>query len=383
MNEFVSEFAAHFGSAPDVIASAPGRINVIGEHIDYSEGWVLPFALDYRTTVALRRREDSIIRLASLQRAGSVIEVSTENLTPDPERGWVEYVLGMFDALEIYKNTSDLRGFDILIDGQVPVGAGLSSSAALECATGTALNAIFELGLSATEIALKAQYAENTFVGMPCGIMDQAVSMLATANHALLLDCKTMETTHIPFDVASRGLALLVIDTQAHHSLVDGGYAARRESCERVSAVLGLPSLRTATFDQIEAHRDDLSAHEYFRARHAVTEIARVHAAVDALRRSDFHELGKLLNESHVSLRDDYTVSCPELDVAVDSALAVGAMGARMVGGGFGGSAIALAPVGLLHAIQSAVSDAFAASNFKAPRFFVATPQAGARVEQI
>ena len=373
----VEEFTRVYGRAPEVVGSAPGRINVIGEHIDYNEGWVLPYAIGYRTSVAIARRTDASINLESMQRAGKRVHASAAGLSPDASRGWAEYVLGTLVSL------GALGGFDVLVDGNVPAGAGLSSSAALECATASAINLLLDLGRTPAELALAAQKAENEFVGMPCGIMDQAVSMMSKRAHALLLDCKTLETEHIPINLADAGLALLVIDTQAHHSLVDGGYAARRASCEEVCAILGVPSLREVTLEQIEARRGDLTETQFVRARHAVTEIERVHAAVAAMRAGEWNTLGELISASHASLRDDYTVSCPELDLAVVASMAVGALGARMVGGGFGGSAIALTHTGLIPAIESAVRDAFAASGFKAPRFFIATPEDGATAELV
>jgi galactokinase len=370
-----SEFANLFGAAPEVWASAPGRVNIIGEHIDYSDGWVLPFAINYRTNVLVRRREDSLVRLASGQQAKEIYTFDLASLRQSKK--WVDYPLGVISELRIP------TGVDIFILGDVPNGAGLSSSAALECATALALNEVFKLGHSAKDLALLAQRAENNFVGMPCGIMDQAVSMLATADNALLLDCRTLETTQIPLDLAAADLSLLVIDTRAKHSLVDGGYAARRADCDAAVSALGIPSMREASIELLAQNHIILGSERFNRARHAVTEIARVHGAVAALQSSDFVRLGELMNQSHASLRDDYTVSCPELDAAVDTAVAAGALGARMVGGGFGGSAIALAKTGLIPQLKTAITEAYAASGFAEPRFFIATPAAGARIERI
>lgn len=227
-------------------------------------------------------------------------------------------------------------------------------------------------------MARATQKAENDYVGMPCGIMDQSVSLMGREGSALLLDCRDLTTESVPFDVASAGLELLIIDTQAHHALVDGGYAERRASCEAVAAKFDIPSMRHLSMDILVARRDEISETEFIRARHAVTEIARVKDAVAALRASDFTALGRLINESHNSLRDDYTVSCPELDEAVDAARAAGALGARMVGGGFGGSAIALIKADQIELTKDAIRKAYAAKNFKAPRFFTSLPSAGA-----
>jgi galactokinase len=291
---------------------------------------------------------------------------------PGSKGDWEKYVLGVIWTLGISS------GVDILVDGTVPSGAGLSSSAALECSVAVGLNALFELGKSKEDLARATQKAENDYVGVPCGIMDQSVSLMGEAGAALLLDCRDLTTESIPFNVADAGLELLIIDTQAHHALVDGGYAERRASCESVAAKLAIPSMRHLTLEALEANRDKLTATEFIRARHAVTEIARVLDAVTALRASDFDTLGKLINQSHISLRDDYTVSCPELDVAVEASLASGAMGARMVGGGFGGSAIALIKASDVQKTRDAVTEAFESQGFKKPRFFTSLPSAGA-----
>lgn len=373
IDEVAASFRDAFGTEPEVVASAPGRVNIIGEHIDYNDGWVLPFAIDFRTQVLLRRRDDHIIRLASGIRSGEVLTADGRNLARTGK--WIDYPLGVVRELGVES------GLDIYVKGDVPTGAGLSSSAALECATASGLNLLFHLGRKRVELALAAQRAENEFVGMPCGIMDQAVSMLATADHALLLDCRSLQTTQIPLNLEAADLRILVIDTRAKHALVDGGYAARRESCEQVAAALQVPALRDIDLNQLLAASSKLDETGFRRARHAVTEMERVHQCVAALEAADFNRVGELLDASHASLRDDYEVSCPELDVAQAAAVAVGALGARMVGGGFGGSAIALVHTGLIPAVKQAVREAYAASGFTPPRFFVARPAAGARAE--
>jgi galactokinase len=272
------------------------------------------------------------------------------------------------------------HGVDLMIDGHVPLGAGLSSSAALECSVATAINDLFTMGFSLEELARLTQKAENQYVGVPCGIMDQSVSLMATRGSALLLDCRDLSTRNIPFDVASHGLELLIIDTQAHHALTDGGYAQRRASCESVAAKLSVKSMRELTMSQLEAARDQLLDTEYIRARHAVSEMKRVLDCVEALSKGDFIEVGQLINASHISLRDDYSVSCPELDTAVEASLAAGALGSRMVGGGFGGSAIALIEASKTTQTIHAVEKAFADKKFKAPRFFTSLPSQGAEI---
>ena len=374
MSQIEKKFLETFGAEPDLVAAAPGRVNLIGEHIDYSDGFVLPFAIKDRTLVAARKRGDSTVRIASAQRRNKIVTVDISTVKPGLKGEWERYALGVLWALGVKE------GVDLLIDGHVPLGAGLSSSAALECSVATAMNHLFDLGFNLEELARLTQKAENQYVGVPCGIMDQSVSLMATQGSALLLDCRDLTTKNIPFDVASSGLELLIIDTQAHHALTDGGYAERRASCESVVAKLGIASLRELSMEQLENSRGLLTETEFVRARHAVTEMKRVLECVEALSNSDFERVGQLINQSHASLRDDYTVSCPELDTAVEAALAAGALGSRMVGGGFGGSAIALIQASKTTETIKAVEKAFSSKGFKAPRFFTSLPSQGAEL---
>lgn len=374
MSATQEKFLEIFGEEPDLIAAAPGRVNLIGEHIDYSEGFVLPFAIKDRTTAAIRKRDDSTVRIASAQRRNKVVTVDINNVKPGLKGEWERYALAVLWSMGVK------TGVDLLIDGHVPLGAGLSSSAALECSVATAVNHLFDMGFSLEDLARLTQKAENQYVGVPCGIMDQSVSLMATVGSALLLDCRDLSTRNIPFDVASSGLELLIIDTQAHHALTDGGYAERRASCESVAAKLAIKSMRELSMAQLDAGKELLTPVEYVRARHAVSEMQRVLDCVEALSKSDFVRVGELINQSHASLRDDYTVSCPELDTAVDASLAAGALGARMVGGGFGGSAIALIQASKTTETIRAVEKAFADKKFKAPRFFTSLPSQGAEV---
>jgi galactokinase len=374
MSSIEEKFLETFGEEPDLIAAAPGRVNLIGEHIDYSEGFVLPFAIRDRTNVAIRKRDDSTVRIASAQRRNKVVTVDINNVKPGLKGEWERYALGVLWSMGVK------TGVDLMIDGHVPLGAGLSSSAALECSVATAVNHLFDMGFSLEDLARLTQKAENQYVGVPCGIMDQSVSLMATTGSALLLDCRDLSTRNIPFDVASSGLELLIIDTQAHHALTDGGYAERRASCESVAAKLGIKSMRELSMTQLDSAKESLTQVEYVRARHAVSEMQRVLDCVEALSKSNFVKVGELINQSHASLRDDYTVSCPELDTAVDAALAAGALGSRMVGGGFGGSAIALIEASKTEETIKAVEKAFADKKFKAPRFFTSLPSQGAEV---
>jgi galactokinase len=375
MSSLENAFYELFGHKAEVVAEAPGRVNLIGEHIDYSEGFVLPFAIADRTYAAISRNHDGLVRIASQQRKNRIFTIDINDVAPGSAGDWEKYVLGVIWSMGI------TTGVDILVDGHVPSGAGLSSSAALECSVAVGLNTLFELGKSLEEMARATQKAENDYVGMPCGIMDQSVSLMGREGSALLLDCRDLSTESVPFDVASADLELLIIDTQAHHALVDGGYAERRASCESVARKFGIASMRHLTMDLLDARKGEISETEYIRARHAVTEIQRVKDAVTALRASDFKTLGHLINESHNSLRDDYTVSCPELDEAVNASRGAGALGARMVGGGFGGSAIALIKADQIEPTKDAIRKAYAAKNFKAPRFFTSLPSAGASAQ--
>ena len=374
MSRVEEKFLEIFGEEPDLLAAAPGRVNLIGEHIDYSDGFVLPFAIKDRTFVAARKRGDSTVRIASAQRRNKVVTVDINRVKPGLKGEWERYALGVLWSLGVKD------GVDLMIDGHVPLGAGLSSSAALECSVATALNHLFDLGFNLEELARLTQKAENKYVGVPCGIMDQSVSLMATQGSALLLDCRDLSTKNIPFNVASSGLELLIIDTQAHHALTDGGYAERRASCESAVAKLGITSLRDLTLEKLQESASLLSETEFIRVRHAVTEMKRVLDCVDALSASEFEKVGQLINQSHISLRDDYTVSCPELDTAVDAALNAGALGSRMVGGGFGGSAIALIQASRTTETIKAIEKAFSAKRFKAPRFFTSLPSQGAEL---
>ena len=374
MHPLANKFNELFSRQPEVLAAAPGRVNLIGEHVDFLDGFVLPFAIKDVTTVAIARNGTNKIKVASAQENFKIEEVALQDLQPLTGKTWTRYPIGVIWALEIKD------GLDVLIDGQVPLGAGLSSSAALEAAVGTALNHLYKLDISPEKLALLCQKAENKYVGMPCGIMDQSISIMGREGHALLLDCRDLSTEQIPFDIAPHGLELLVIDTQVHHELVDGGYAERRASCEKAVSTLGIKSLRDISVEDFVSRKSELDQITFVRAYHAVTEMRRVLDAVIALKKSDFVNFGKIVTEAHNSLRDNYTVSCPELDLAVEVSLQNGALGARMIGGGFGGAAIALLKSEDVELVKSQINQAFIGADFKAPRFFISTPAQGARV---
>jgi galactokinase len=369
------QFAEVHGRPPEVVWHAPGRVNLIGEHTDYNDGFVLPLGLPLGIRVAAARRDDAILRMASRQTDAGLVEVPLEGLEPGSVGGWAAYVAGM--AWSLRADGVDVTGADLLVDGEIPAGAGLSSSAALECAAAGALLDLAGETRPLAEVALLAQRAENEFVGMPCGVMDQFASTHAQAGHLLLLDTRSLQVEQIPFDLAAEGLELLVVDTRAPHRLVDGEYAARRRACEEAARLLGVAALRDV--DDLEAAMAELPDDTLRRrVRHVVTENQRVLEVVALLRGGDVRGIGPVLTASHVSLRDDYEVSCAELDLAVDTALAAGAYGARMTGGGFGGSAIALVEASSTAEVRSAVLAAFAAAGMAEPGFVEALPSPGA-----
>jgi galactokinase len=351
-----------------VVASAPGRVNVIGEHLDYNGGRCLPIGLSQRTTARVRRADGGRVTVRSGDRiwSGDVGERAT---------GWAAYVVGVLAVLDV------TEPLDIEISSDVPVGAGLSSSAALECSVATAVDAFLGLGLTADDLTAACIRAETEYVGAPTGGMDQTTSIHAREGEALLIDFGDGSHTRVPFDPATGGLALLVVDTRVAHELVDGGYAARRADCERAAGILGVGTLCEVT-DPNSALTVLHDERVRRRARHVFSEQQRVGEFVQALDLGDWAEAGALMTSSHESLRDDYEVSCPELDAVVATALDTGAIGARMTGGGFGGSAIVLVDRALLTKTRTAVDAAFASNGWAPPAYLEARASAGARVDE-
>jgi galactokinase len=370
-----SAFAERFGGQPEGLWVAPARVNLIGEHTDYNDGWVLPLAIDRRVTVAAAGRSGGLLRLLSLQRGEQVLRLA--EVRPGAMNGWAAYVAGAVWSLA--QEGTQLDGLDLVLTSDVPVGSGLSSSAAVECATLLAARDLYGGPDDRARLALVAQRAENEVVGVPCGIMDQMAAMACTANHALLLDCRSLAAEHVPLALDAADLVLLVIDTRVAHALADSAYADRRRTCQEAARILGVPSLRDATDADVETARDRLGGVRYRRARHVARENARVLAVVELLRRGQPERIGPSLTASHASLRDDYAVSAPELDTAVEAALAAGALGARMTGAGFGGCALALVPAGAAEQVAEAVTATFAAREFGPPEIFPAPPMDGAR----
>lgn len=376
LSALFGRFESIFGSEPDGVWQAPGRVNLIGEHTDYNEGFVLPFAIDKTAKVAVRIRDDSRVRLLSTFGEQGLVEADITALAPGSAKGWTKYPLGVAWALQ--QRGIQVPGFDLLMDSDVPLGAGLSSSHAIECAVISALNDLTGAGLGAEDMVLATQKAENEFVGAPTGIMDQSASLRGSSGHAVFLDCRDQSVQLVPFDAREAGLVLLVIDTKVSHSHADGGYASRRASCELGAEVLGVTALRDVGIGDLEEASGLLDSTTFRRVRHIVTENDRVLQTVERLITDGPAHIGPLLDASHVSMRDDFEISCPELDLAVETSRAHGAIGARMTGGGFGGSAIALTPVGHEHEVRDAVVRAFAAAGFTTPEIFTVTPAAGA-----
>jgi galactokinase len=369
-------FESVFGSGPDGVWQAPGRVNLIGEHTDYNEGFVLPFAIDRTARVAVRLRPDSTIRLLSTFGNQGLTSADAGSLGRGTARGWTKYPLGVLWALQ--QRGVDVGGLDLLLDSGVPRGAGLSSSHAIECAVITAINDLASAGLDARDMVLATQRAENDFVGAPTGIMDQSASLRGAAGNALFLDCRSQDIRLVPFDAERAGLVTLVMDTKVSHSHAGGGYADRRASCELGADVLGVKALRDVGRGDLDAAAGLLDPVTFRRVRHVVTENERVLQTVRVLEGPGPEAIGPLLDASHASMRDDFEISCPELDLAVETARSAGAIGARMTGGGFGGSAIALTPAAAEQQVRAAVGQAFAAAGYTAPDIFSVRPAAGA-----
>jgi galactokinase len=358
---------------------APGRANLMGEHTDYNEGFVLPFALAQGVTAAATARDDGLLVLRSTQKPAEPVTLSLDSLAPRSVPGWAAYPAGVAWALRA-------AGFDVLgasidIDSDLPVGAGVSSSAALECSVALALCSLSGLPVPREKLAKIAKRAENEFVGAPTGIIDQSAALLCQADHAMLLDCRTLATAQVPFRPSAAGAAALIVDTRVTHALVNGEYAARRAECEEAAGLLGVPALGLVTDPAaVDGLADPLLRR---RARHVVTDSIRARAIAAALPDESAPDIypfiGKLLTEGHASLRDDFEVSWPQADAAVGVAIEAGAYGAKMIGGGFGGSVLALMPAERAPEVRAALSGSFVARGWTPPEFLEAVAAPAAR----
>jgi galactokinase len=361
-------FTSAYGSAPALVGRAPGRVNLIGEHTDYNGGLVLPVALPHATYTAVSPRDDDVVRIGSVEEDspwdGTLASLSSAS-------DWAAYAAGVLWALR--EAGVEVPGMDVMVHGTVPLGAGLSSSAALECSMAVAACALAGGALDRSLVIEACIRAETEVAGAPTGGMDQTVAMLASEGSALLIDFTSGSSQAVPLPLADH--TLLVTDTRVTHSLNDGGYGARRADCETAAAALGVPSLRAASPDAVEGLPDERVRR---RARHVVTEIQRVSEVVSALGTSSWEELGTLFAQSHASMRDDFEISCAELDLAVETAVSAGAVGARMTGGGFGGSSIAIVPSGRVSSVVDAIDAAFSDAGFRAPQHLVAEPAGAA-----
>ncbi len=376
----IAGFKQEYDREPAGVWSAPGRVNLIGEHTDYNEGFVFPFAINRRTYAAVAPRQDNMICVAS-SFSKETFQIAISDIHQDEKNGWAAYPFGVAYAVAKLSGKPQTQGFDIFIDSDVPVGAGLSSSAAIECAVGLALNELWNAGLDKKALAKAGQLGENEIVGAPTGIMDQTASLFGELDHAVFLDCRSLEAKAIELGFADAGLELLIIDTKVAHRLVDGGYAARRAACEAGAKALGAASLRDLSQADLTRAEEILDPVTLRRVRHVITENARVEETVATLKAKGPRAIGELLYASHESMRDDFEISIDELDTAVETALRHGAIGARMTGGGFGGAAIALTPIEKISEVTLSVLAEFEALGYAKPEIFAVSAAPGAKRE--
>jgi galactokinase len=375
-----SRYERLFGGAPRWVVAAPGRVNIIGEHIDYSDGFVLPMALDRYTVIAAGPAAGDRATLRSVSAEDDVVISASEPRRHATPGHWSNYVAGVLAGF--CSRGTHLDGFQAVIGSDVPVGGGLSSSAALEVATATLVEAMTGKSLELVDKALLCQQAEHEFAGVPCGIMDQFASVMCRADHLMLLDCRSQGIAQIP--LTDPGITVLIINSNVKHELSGGEYAERRGQCETAAKALGIGSLRDATPQQLEAGRSRMSSVEYRRARHAIGEIARTVDAAEAIRAGDWARVGKLMYTSHDALRDDYEVSCPELDVLVEAARAIGpgggVIGSRMTGGGFGGCTVSLVETAKAEQVAGKIAEAYRRETRIEPTVLTSRPSRGAHV---
>lgn len=369
-------FATQFGYPATQTIQAPGRVNLIGEHTDYNDGFVLPCAINYQTIVAAAKRDDNIVRIISVDydNQENQFDLSKEIEFQD-DCMWSNYIRGVVKFLSV--RGYQFQGADIVVSGNVPQGAGLSSSAALEVVIGQTFKSLYDLDISQVDIALNGQQAENEFVGCNCGIMDQLISACGEDHHALLLDCRSLETQAVAMP---EDIAIVIINSNKKRGLVDSEYNARRVQCEQAASVFGVKALRDVSVEQFEARINELDAVVAKRARHVITENDRTVQAADALRQGDMQLMGQLMAQSHISMREDFEITVPEIDLIVDIVKAeIGELGGvRMTGGGFGGCVVALVPEAIIAQVKAAVESQYEAATGIKESIYVCQAKAGA-----
>lgn len=376
INNVTRSFSSIFGYAPTYFIQAPGRVNLIGEHTDYNDGFVLPCAINYQMVVAAAKREDNIIRVIAVDYQNEVDEFSLDNTIEFlPNKMWANYVRGVIHFLQ--QDNYSFHGMDIAISGNVPQGAGLSSSAALEVAIGQTLKTLYQLPISQKEIALNGQKAENQFVGCNCGIMDQLISACGEENHALLIDCRSLETSAVTMP---ENMVVMIINTNKKRGLVDSEYNTRRQQCEEAAQILNVTALRDATLEDLLAKKALMSDVVYRRARHVITENSRALKAADALREGDLTTLSQLMMQSHHSMRDDFEITVKEVDSLVEIVKSVigDRGGVRMTGGGFGGCVVALVTPDLVDKVIDSVKAQYEAKTGLKETIYVCSASQGA-----
>ncbi|MEQ5272590.1 galactokinase [Proteus terrae] len=376
INNVTRSFSSIFGYAPTHFIQAPGRVNLIGEHTDYNDGFVLPCAINYQMVVAAAKREDNIIRVIAVDYQNEVDEFNLDNSIEFlPNKMWANYVRGVIHFLQ--KDNYSFHGMDIAISGNVPQGAGLSSSAALEVAIGQTLKTLYQLPISQKEIALNGQKAENQFVGCNCGIMDQLISACGEENHALLIDCRSLETSAVTMP---ENMVVMIINTNKKRGLVDSEYNTRRQQCEEAAHILNVTALRDASLEDLVAKKALMSDVVYRRARHVITENSRTLDAVEALRRGDLTTLSQLMMQSHHSMRDDFEITVKEVDSLVEIVKSVigDRGGVRMTGGGFGGCVVALVTPDLVDKVVDSVKAQYEAKTGLKETIYVCSASQGA-----
>ncbi|MEZ9174831.1 galactokinase [Vibrio kanaloae] len=385
MSDLIQNVKASFeqvlGYQATYIVQAPGRVNLIGEHTDYNDGFVLPCAINYQTVVAAAKRDDNMVRVVSVDYDNAVDEFDiTQEITFQQDKMWANYIRGVVKCL--IGRGYEFKGADISVAGNVPQGAGLSSSAALEVVIGQTFKVLYNLEISQAEVALNGQQAENEFVGCNCGIMDQMISAEGLANHAMLLDCRSLETQAVSMP---EDMAVVIINSNKKRGLVDSEYNTRREQCEEAARLFGVPALRDVTIEQFKAKESELDEMVAKRARHVITENDRTVEAAQALRTHDMKRIGELMAESHASMRDDFEITVKEIDTLVDMVKEVigDQGGVRMTGGGFGGCIVALVPPALVDEIKTTVEQKYQAATGLKESIYVCQAKDGASLIEV